>query len=59
MEETRNACRILMGEPEGKRQLGRARRRCVDNIKMDLRDIKLSGMDLMIWLRMGTSGGLL
>jgi hypothetical protein len=32
-----NACRILMGEPEGKKTLGRPRRRLVDNIKMDLK----------------------
>jgi hypothetical protein len=39
MEEKRNACRILVGKPEGKRPLGRPRRRWVDNIKMDLRGI--------------------
>jgi hypothetical protein len=43
--ETRNAYRILAGKPEGKRPLGRPRRRCVDNIKMDLRDVGWSGMD--------------
>jgi hypothetical protein len=37
MRETRNAYRILVGKPEGKRLLGRPRRRWVDNIKMDLR----------------------
>jgi hypothetical protein len=31
--------RILVGKPEGKRPLGRPRRRWVDNIKMDLREI--------------------
>jgi hypothetical protein len=31
----KNAYRILVGKPEGKRPLGRPRRRCVDNIKMD------------------------
>jgi hypothetical protein len=35
--EKRNAYRILAGKPEGKKPLGRPRRRCVDNIKMDLR----------------------
>jgi hypothetical protein len=35
MGEKRNAYRILMGEPEGKRPLRRPRYRCVDNIKMD------------------------
>jgi hypothetical protein len=37
MGEKRNACRILVGKPEGKGPLGRPRRRWVDNIKMDLR----------------------
>jgi hypothetical protein len=47
MGETRNAYRILVGKPEGKRPLGRPRRRWVDNIKkkMDLRDIGWDGMD--------------
>jgi hypothetical protein len=36
---------ILVGKPEGKRQLGRPRYRWVDNIRMDLRDIGWAGMD--------------
>jgi hypothetical protein len=43
--EKRNAYRILVGKPEGKRTLGRPRCRWVDNIKMDLREIGLDGMD--------------
>jgi hypothetical protein len=43
--EKRNAYRILLGKPEGKRQLGRPRYRMVDNIKMDLRGIGWGGMD--------------
>jgi hypothetical protein len=39
MGEKRNAQRILGGRPEGKRPLGRPRRRWVDNIKRDLREI--------------------
>jgi hypothetical protein len=39
MGETRNAYRILVGKLEGKRPLGRPRRRWVDNIKTDLREI--------------------
>jgi hypothetical protein len=37
--------RILVGMPEGKRPLGRRRRRWVDNIKMDIREIGWDGMD--------------
>jgi hypothetical protein len=43
--EKRHAYRILMGSPERKRPLGRPRRRWVDNIKMDLREIGWDGMD--------------
>jgi hypothetical protein len=39
MSENRNAYKILMGKPEGKRPLGRPRRRLEINIKMDLRNI--------------------
>jgi hypothetical protein len=51
--EKRNAYRILVGKPEGKRSLGRPRRRWVDDIKIDHKAI------VSIWLRIGTSGGLL
>jgi hypothetical protein len=39
MQEKRGAYRILVGRPEGKRQLGRPRGRWEDNIKMDLQDV--------------------
>jgi hypothetical protein len=39
MEEKRNAYRLLAGKPEGKRPLGRPRRRWVDNIRMDLGEV--------------------
>jgi hypothetical protein len=39
MGEMRSAYRVLVGKPEGKRPLERPRRRWVDNIKMDLREI--------------------
>jgi hypothetical protein len=45
MGEKRNVCRLLVGEPEGKRPLGRPRRRWIDNIKMDLSEIVLSVVD--------------
>jgi hypothetical protein len=45
MGEKRNAYRILVGKPEGRRPLGRPRRRWVNNIKMDLRGIEWDGVD--------------
>jgi hypothetical protein len=45
MGEKRNPYRILVGKPEGKRPRGRPRRRWVDNIKIDLREIEWDGMD--------------
>jgi hypothetical protein len=56
--ERRNADRILVGKPETKRPLGRFRRRWEDNIKMDIRQDWVVWTGL-IWLRIGTSGGLL
>jgi hypothetical protein len=40
-----NACGILVGNPGGKRSLGRPRRRWMNNIKMDVREIGWDGMD--------------
>jgi hypothetical protein len=45
MGDKRNAYRILVGNPEGKRPLGRPRRRWVDNIKIDFREIGWDGGD--------------
>ena len=45
MEERRSVYRVLMGKPEGKRQLGRQMRRCEDNIKMDVQEVGCEGMD--------------
>jgi hypothetical protein len=50
MGENRHAYRIFEGKSEGKRPLGRSRRRCVGNIKMDLREIEWGGMD---WIDLG------
>jgi hypothetical protein len=43
--EKRNAYALFLGKPEGKRPLGRPRLRWIDNIKMDLVEIGLSGLD--------------
>jgi hypothetical protein len=45
MREKRNAYRLLVGKPEGKRPLGRPRHRWVDNIKIDLLEIGLGSVD--------------
>jgi hypothetical protein len=41
--------KVLVGKPEGRRPLGRPRRRWEDGIRMDLREIGLGGMD---WIRL-------
>jgi hypothetical protein len=46
--EKRNAYRILVRKPEGKRSLGRPRHRWVDNIKIGLREIGWVGMDWIV-----------
>jgi hypothetical protein len=45
MGEERGMCRVLVGKLEGKRPLGRPRRRWEDNIKMDLQELRCGGMD--------------
>ena len=45
MENMSGVRRILMGKPEGKRPLGRHKRRWEDNIKMDLDNVGCGGMD--------------
>jgi hypothetical protein len=57
--EGRGACRILVGIPEGRRRLGRPRRRWEDNIKMDLQEEGWGAWTGLIWLRIGTGIGLL
>ena len=42
MEEGRSALKILTGKPTGKRPLGRPRRRCEDNIRMDIEEIGIN-----------------
>ena len=49
MGERRGVYRVLVGKLEGKRPLGRPRRRWEDNIKMDLQEVGCGGMD---WIEM-------
>jgi hypothetical protein len=49
MGEERKVYKVLVGKPEGKRPLGRPRRRWEDGIRMDLREIDLGGVD---WIRL-------
>jgi hypothetical protein len=59
MGEKRNAYMILVGMPEGTRPLGRPRRRWVDNIKMNLREIGWGAIDWIDLAEDRDSGGLL
>jgi hypothetical protein len=49
MEEGRSVCRVLVGRPEGMKPLGSPRRRWEDNIKMDVREIGIDGVN---WIRL-------
>jgi hypothetical protein len=49
MGEERNVYKVLVGKPEGKRPLGRPRRRWEDGIRMDLMEIDWMGVD---WIRL-------
>jgi hypothetical protein len=56
--EKMNLYRSLVGKPEGKRPLGRPRRRWVDNIKMALGEMGWVMWTGLIWLRIGKGGEL-
>ena len=45
MGEESGVYRVLVGKPEGKRPLGRPRRRCVNNIRMDIQEVRCGYMD--------------
>jgi hypothetical protein len=53
----RDVYRVLVGKPEGKRPLGRPRRRWEDNIKMDLQEVRCGLWTGLSWLRIETGGG--
>jgi hypothetical protein len=56
MGKERTACRMLVGEPEGKRLLVRSRRRWKDNIETELKyGVVWTGF---VWFRIGNNGGL-
>ena len=57
MGEGRVVHRYLVGKPEGKRALGRPRRRWEDNIKMDLQEVGGVVGTGWSWLRIGRGGG--
>jgi hypothetical protein len=59
MGEERKVYKVLVGKPEGKRPLGRPRRKWEDEIRMDLREIGLRVWIGFDWLRTETSGGIL
>jgi hypothetical protein len=45
MREKRNACRLLVGKPGGKRPLGRPKRRWMDNVRMNLEEVGCGDVD--------------
>jgi len=59
MGERKGAYKILVGKPERKRLIGRPRLRYDDNIKMDLQEVGWRAWTGLMWLKIGTSGGLL
>ena len=57
MGEGRGLHRVLVGKPEGKRPLGKPRRRWEDNIKMDLQEVGEVVGTVWSWFRIGRGGG--
>jgi hypothetical protein len=59
MGDRSGAYRVLVEKPEGRKPLGRPRHRWEDNIKMDLQKVGWRAWTGLIWLKIGTGGGLL
>jgi hypothetical protein len=59
IEEKRGACRVLVGKPEGKRPVGRHRRRWEDNIEADVQEVRWGGKNWIDLALDKTSVGLL
>ena len=57
MGESRGVYRVLVGKSEGKRPIGRPKRKGEDNIKMDLQKVGWGSWTGLIRLRIGTGGG--
>jgi len=57
MGERRGVYKVSVGKPEGKRLLGRPRRRWEDNIKMDHKEVRWRAWTGWIWIRTGRGGG--
>ena len=57
MGEGRGVYRVLVGKPEGKRPLGRPRRKWEDNIKMYVQEVGCGLWTGSSWLRIGKGGG--
>jgi len=55
--EERGVYKVLVGKPEGRRTLGRPRRRWVDNIRMNLQELDVSIWTGLGWARIETGGG--
>jgi hypothetical protein len=58
MVEERKVYKVLVGKPEGRRPLGRPKRRWEDGVRMDLTEIGLGVWIGFDWLRTGTGSGL-
>ena len=56
MGKKKGACRVLDGKSEVRRPLVKPKRRCDDNIKMNLLAVGLGAWSGSIWLRIGTDG---
>ena len=57
MGERRGVYKVLVGKPEGRRPLGRPRRRWQNNIKMEIQEADVGVWTGSSWLRIGTGGG--
>jgi hypothetical protein len=57
MGKRRDVYRVLVGKPEERRPPGRPRRRCKDNLKRDLQELRWGSWTGFIWLKIETGAG--